>query len=580
MLFQSPRTAVFPIVAAIGAVWLCLALLYPAPGITAEWYLLAGLLLFLARALPVTSTRERPVTFVAAVVCAGTVVVGPWAAGTLALGIYVVDSLLFRRQNLWHDLEDNVLCTLATAPLAVLYHLFSLPVPLPGVHLRFLAVLVPGAILYFVCTAAPLLLALRFATPARREDVRMTLAAQTTTFFAGLLLVGLLIGLREDNFLVGLLVFAISTAAIVGAIRATMELSTLRKQVQATEVLGRQAVEAQDEGALLAHLLAAARDLVAFDQAAIWATDPSDARLEIRAAWPERIRTDLPESLEFGEGIVGRVAERRRGIIIAAGSDPRWRGAVVAPGLSAKMTSALVVPLTTAERTVGVALFAHTDPGRYAPRDMKLMQSVANLVASAIENVRLHQNLRALAVTDELTGLLNRRRLQQILTEEVWRARRYERPLSVILCDVDNFKQYNDTYGHPQGDEVLRRVARVLKNSTRTVDSVARYGGEEFCVILPETGRLQAERMAERLRLDMEQAAFPGEGGADTEQRTMSFGVASYPEDMRDPEQLIPLADAALYRAKREGKNQVQGVRSAPATAPGPARRSRRIASH
>lgn len=159
--------------------------------------------------------------------------------------------------------------------------------------------------------------------------------------------------------------------------------------------------------------------------------------------------------------------------------------------------------------------------------------------------------LKAQAVTDGLTGLYNRRYFEESLQREVQRAERYARPLSLLFCDVDDFKAVNDRHGHPYGDTALRELARLLEKETRASDLVCRYGGEEYALLLPETGKAGALVAAEKLRRIAET------GGAGPARLTLSFGVASYPEDAKTGPDLVQRADEALYRAKRAGKNRV-----------------------
>jgi diguanylate cyclase (GGDEF)-like protein len=165
------------------------------------------------------------------------------------------------------------------------------------------------------------------------------------------------------------------------------------------------------------------------------------------------------------------------------------------------------------------------------------------------------QELERLSVTDGLTGLANHRSLMQRIKEESIRSGRNNRSFAVIMADVDHFKMYNDAFGHPAGDEVLRRVATLLRESTRTIDCVGRYGGEEFAVVLPETDVAGGLEVAERIRTRVEAERFP--------QRaiTVSIGVAEFPKDADTPESIIAVADAALYEAKREGRNRVTRAR-------------------
>ena len=173
-------------------------------------------------------------------------------------------------------------------------------------------------------------------------------------------------------------------------------------------------------------------------------------------------------------------------------------------------------------------------------------------LASANQSLRAkNEELERLSVTDGLTGLANHRALMQRLHEEGIRAKRTARAFCVIMADVDHFKQYNDSFGHPAGDLVLKQVASLLKDSTRTVDCVARYGGEEFAVLLPETEMSGALEVAERIRAKVERAEFPNRSV------TLSIGVAEFPRDAETTSEIIVVADAALYVAKHSGRNQV-----------------------
>jgi two-component system, cell cycle response regulator len=186
---------------------------------------------------------------------------------------------------------------------------------------------------------------------------------------------------------------------------------------------------------------------------------------------------------------------------------------------------------------------------------------VTKPVPAAVLHLRIqkaleHARTRRLASTDGLTEVYNHRTFHERLAQEIARANRYSRPLSLLMIDVDHFKLYNDTYGHPQGDIVLHDLARLLREMSRTSDTVARCGGEEFAVILPETDSIGAQQIGQRLREQVERHLFPGKeimpGGA----LTISVGVATHaPAGSKDA--LLQAADTALYTAKREGRNRV-----------------------
>jgi two-component system cell cycle response regulator len=183
-----------------------------------------------------------------------------------------------------------------------------------------------------------------------------------------------------------------------------------------------------------------------------------------------------------------------------------------------------------------------------------------NMVARLRES---HRELERLSATDPLTGLFNRRRMMEALDHEVRRSRRLKHTFAVIMADVDHFKRYNDANGHPAGDAVLKKVADILREATRDVDVAARYGGEEFFVLMPETEGAGAAEVADRVRERLAAEKLPG-GTV-----TLSFGVAEFPAHGDIGETLIAIADAALYQAKREGRDRV-------VVAPGAAERRRR----
>ena len=165
--------------------------------------------------------------------------------------------------------------------------------------------------------------------------------------------------------------------------------------------------------------------------------------------------------------------------------------------------------------------------------------------------------LRKLAVTDGMTGLYNYRAFKGQLHLEISRSRRFGLPLSLLMMDIDHFKEYNDKYGHVNGDLVLRTFAKLLKDNIRDVDCLARYGGEEFVLILPGTDKRSARTASEKLRKLVAGNPFPPRE-LNKGQVTISIGVASYPEDAKDESELVHLTDKALYRAKANGRNRTE----------------------
>jgi diguanylate cyclase (GGDEF)-like protein len=222
-------------------------------------------------------------------------------------------------------------------------------------------------------------------------------------------------------------------------------------------------------------------------------------------------------------------------------------------------TTSLSHPLRKVESghaVLGVISVArHGKP--FASAEAELFHYLASQAAVSIENVDLHETVQRQAVTDELTGLFNHRRFQEVVSSEVERARRFGQEMGLIMLDIDNFKRVNDTYGHLQGDLVLREVARVLRESSREVDEPARYGGEEMAVALPGTDLEGAYQFAERVRHRIESLELPLPDGQGWLHVTASFGAASLRgASANGKEGLVAAADAALYRAKRSGKNR------------------------
>ena len=235
----------------------------------------------------------------------------------------------------------------------------------------------------------------------------------------------------------------------------------------------------------------------------------------------------------------------------------RTRRAVSAQAGSAHALSIGLRSLVDGPEYLGaISIARHGAP--FAREEEELLEYLAGQAVVSIENASLHEAVERQAVTDELTGLANVRAFTSILDRELERSRRFETPLGLLMMDIDDFKLVNDTYGHQQGDEVLAQVAGVLRDHSRELDTPARYGGEEMAVVLPQTGVEGAEMLGERIREAVEALRVPRVRGGGVLSVTASFGVASVPDAAVDREGLIAAADAALYRAKRGGKNRVE----------------------
>ena len=223
----------------------------------------------------------------------------------------------------------------------------------------------------------------------------------------------------------------------------------------------------------------------------------------------------------------------------------------------------LAIPVLLRNELIGEIVLANRWGNEaFTDKDEDLLLTLGFHAAFALEKARLHQDVTKLATIDGLTGLNNHRTFQERLEVEIDRAKRFGKELSLLLLDIDYFKRLNDTYGHRTGDEVLKRVACRLTESMRNIDFTARYGGEEFVVILPETPLEGALFSAERLRKAMMHHIF--KTGTDEISLTVSIGVATYPGDASQREDLIERADKALYAAKHAGRNKACSSRDLP----------------
>ncbi|HQV32186.1 MAG TPA: diguanylate cyclase [Calditrichia bacterium] len=223
-----------------------------------------------------------------------------------------------------------------------------------------------------------------------------------------------------------------------------------------------------------------------------------------------------------------------------------------------KMEIEVVSPVFRKDHVVGLlCLGPNFREEEYTEDSLETLGILTNMLAVAVNNAQMYEHIRALSYTDGMTGLHNYRFFRLRIKEEIARARREDSALSLLIMDVDYFKNYNDTLGHPAGDEVLRKVSQILKLSVRDNDIVARYGGEEFAIILPSADKEGARVLAERIRAKVEAAEFYREEIQPNGQITISIGAATFPADAPNGKDLVVRADKALYQAKKTGRNRV-----------------------
>jgi two-component system, cell cycle response regulator len=247
--------------------------------------------------------------------------------------------------------------------------------------------------------------------------------------------------------------------------------------------------------------------------------------------------------VRYGAPLPGReVAAMDRQVIFDA--DTQIRG----------LASLKIFPLVAGNRILGTLVAGSRKKGAFDGDALRMLEVIAMQAAQAVLRAQLYEQMEKMATTDGLTTLLNHRTFQSRFDETLASARRYGRKASLLLTDIDHFKTVNDTYGHPTGDQVLRGVARILREKARDTDIVARYGGEEFAIVMPETDARGAQVIAERIREAVMAEVFQTEQGP--LKVTMSVGITTFPDSTEDRQALFDLADQCLYFAKRNGRNQ------------------------
>jgi len=317
---------------------------------------------------------------------------------------------------------------------------------------------------------------------------------------------------------------------------------------------------------------------------AIYLKSASGGRLELRAANGLRERVALQpflplEQAHYGDWNLSDAAaygaESQACYVPSRAKDKPGSPASGLGALDTRAQSFACVPLTSIEGMIGLLYVGYDAPHGLSSDGLERLEQLATRAAFSLQRVILQQDYQSLAYSDAMTGLDNFRCFEQNLNEEMRRAERYDRPLSLILLDIDHFKSFNDTLGHQAGDALLGQLATVLRDCLRSVDKPARYGGEEFVVLCPETGITEAALIAERIRRSVAQTTFALVDQEQADQNglprtttvTVSVGYATFPQDARSPRDLIRCADEALYAAKAAGRNAVRGAQAAHAEA-------------
>lgn len=305
---------------------------------------------------------------------------------------------------------------------------------------------------------------------------------------------------------------------------------------------------------------------------AVYLMGANNATLELRSASGPRDRTPLLPALAVEEAradgwAVTDAAQFNQDVRAFYALD-RVAGASRLFEIDGSAGSFACLPLASLDGLLGMLYVGFPHPQGLTPKGVQQLERLALRTAFPLQRVLLQQDFRSLAYSDPMTGLDNFRQFEETLADEMTRAERYSRPLSVIMLDIDYFKSFNDTLGHQAGDALLGQLGVVLRNSLRNVDKPARYGGEEFVIICPETGSEEARLIAERIRRNVSDTPFVlpskdegsagGKRGVETAHVTVSLGCATFPSDAGTSRDLVKKADIALYAAKEAGRNAVR----------------------
>ncbi len=260
--------------------------------------------------------------------------------------------------------------------------------------------------------------------------------------------------------------------------------------------------------------------------------------------------------LKLGEGIAGWVAQKQESLITEdAYNDPRFAKWV--DQLTGFKTKAVVcLPLISKGRTLGVIELFGNEDAKFSYLDLRLLEALADFIAIAIENSRSVEKIKELTIIDDVTGLYNSRHLHTLLGTEISRSARKKSPFSIVFIDLDYFKNINDNFDHLVGSWLLREVGQLFKQNLRPIDWAIRYGGDEFILLLPDSTKEESVKVTKRLREELNSTVFFKKENLNIS-ITASFGIATFPDDSRGKEDLLRLADKAMYEVKRTGRNGI-----------------------
>lgn len=307
-------------------------------------------------------------------------------------------------------------------------------------------------------------------------------------------------------------------------------------------------------------ILTHSKELLKADRASLMVYDEGSNEITLKASIGLTAEEEEVGRTRLGEGISGQALESGQPLIV---ENIETAGlASASADRSYKTGSFISYPITVRGRRIGVLNFTDkSDGGKFNDVDLSLLEIIGPQIAVALERAEWQERatqFQLMSITDPLTGLLNRRYLEERLTEELNRSARYNYPMSCLMIDIDDFKKYNDRNGHQAGDVALKITAHSLKASLRSADVACRYGGEEFCVLLPQTSVSEAGVIAERMRQRVAETDYPFGKSQPMGTVSISIGISTFTKNIDTAESVIRAADSALYHAKAEGKNRIE----------------------
>jgi diguanylate cyclase (GGDEF)-like protein len=303
-------------------------------------------------------------------------------------------------------------------------------------------------------------------------------------------------------------------------------------------------------------------ELLKAERGSLLLFDERAGELSVKAAVGPRADVTRETRVRIGEGVAGTVMREGRPAVVRDVSKVSGWNPASSSERSYKTKSFISYPITVGGRKVGVLnVTDKAGGGAYDELDLNLLDMIAPQMALALDRVEWHSKatqFQLLSITDPLTGLVNRRYLEERLQEELERSKRHRFAMSFMMVDIDDFKAYNDAHGHQAGDLALEMTAQCLKTALRSADVAARYGGEEFSILLPQTGLDEGRAIGERIRRRIERTQFPHGKSQPHGAVTVSLGVSCFGAELDTPAEIIRAADRALYAAKGRGKNCVE----------------------